>query len=112
MPDGLLNNLVTTIPGFFFDEAIFNLDATANGSANITALDQFGTAFSFMLPLAASRQNVFTLSTEDGQLISRVSFTTNVGLDARSMLALWRFTRWAQRRDVLVSGRHGPRSLT
>ena len=38
VPDGLLNNLVTTIPGFFFDEAIFNLDATANGSANITAL--------------------------------------------------------------------------
>jgi hypothetical protein len=52
VPVGVLNNLVTTIPGFFFDEAVFNLDATANGSANITALDQFGASFNFLLPLS------------------------------------------------------------
>src|SRR6476659_9280401 len=27
VPDGALNNLTTTIPGFFFDQAVFNLDA-------------------------------------------------------------------------------------
>ena len=40
IPDGILNNLTTTIPGFFFDQAVFNLDATANGTANISAFDQ------------------------------------------------------------------------
>ena len=51
-PDGVLNNFVTTIPGFFFDQAVFNLDATANGTANISAFDQFGTLFAFVLPLS------------------------------------------------------------
>jgi hypothetical protein len=50
-PDGILNNLTTTIPGFFFDQAVFNLDATANGTANISAVDQFGTVFPFMTRL-------------------------------------------------------------
>ena len=45
VPDGILNNLTTTIPGFFFDQAVFNLDATANGTANISAFDQSGTLF-------------------------------------------------------------------
>ena len=53
-PDNVLNNLVTTIPGFFFDQAVFNLDATANGTANISAFDQFGTQFDFVLPLDGS----------------------------------------------------------
>src|SRR5690348_16838822 len=38
VPDNALTNLKTTIAGFFFGEAVFNLDATANGTANITAL--------------------------------------------------------------------------
>ena len=50
VPDGILNNLVTTIPGFFFDQAVFNLDASAAGIANISAFDQFGTQFNFSLP--------------------------------------------------------------
>jgi hypothetical protein len=81
VPDGILNNLVTTIPGFFFDTAVFNLDATANGTANISAFDQFGTQFNFVLPLSGSGQNFFTLNTTGGELISRVAFTTTVGLD-------------------------------
>jgi hypothetical protein len=56
VPDGSLNNLVTTIPGFFFDQAVFNLDATANGTANISAFDQFGEQFNFLLPLSGSGQ--------------------------------------------------------
>jgi hypothetical protein len=80
VPDGILNNLTTTIPGFFFDQAVFNLDATANGTANISAFDQFGTTFSFVLPLSGSGQNFFTLTTAGGELISRVAFTSTVGL--------------------------------
>jgi hypothetical protein len=74
-------SLVTTIPGFVFDKAVFNLDATATGSASITALDQFGASFSFFLPLSGSGQNFFTLTTSGGELISSVAFTTTVGLD-------------------------------
>ena len=81
MPDGDLNNLVTTIPGFFFDQAVFNLDATANGTANISATDQFGSVFNFSLALNEAGQNFFTLNTAGGELISQVSFTTTVGLD-------------------------------
>jgi hypothetical protein len=86
VPDGTLNNLTTTIPGFFFSQAVFNLDATANGSAHITALDQFGTAFNFILPLSGSGQNFFTLTGTAGELISSVSFTSTVGLDDVSQI--------------------------
>jgi hypothetical protein len=82
VPNGILNNLVTTIPGFFFDTAVFNLDAVANGNANITAMDQFGASFNFLLPLSGSGQNFFTLTTAGGELLSSVAFTTTVGLDS------------------------------
>jgi hypothetical protein len=81
VPSGILNNLVTTIPGFFFDTAVFNLDAAANGNATITAMDQFGASFNFSLPLSGSGQNFFTLTTASGELISSVAFTTTVGLE-------------------------------
>ena len=80
VPDNILNNLQTIIPGFFFSQAVFNLDATANGSATINAFDQSGTLFSFLLPLSGSGQNFFTLTTAGGELISRVAFTSTVGL--------------------------------
>ena len=91
-PDGVLNNLTTTIPGFFFDQAVFNLDATANGTANISAFDQFGTAFPFVLSLSGSGQNFFTLTTAGGELISRVAFTTTVGLDDVSQIRFGNLT--------------------
>jgi hypothetical protein len=81
VPDNILNNLVTTIPGFFFSQAVFNLDATADGSASITAFDQFGTSFNFTLPLSGAGQNFFTLTTTGGEFISSVAFTTSVSLD-------------------------------
>ena len=80
VPANILNNLNTTIPGFDFSEAVFNLDATANGSASISAFDQSGSLFSFSLPLSGSGQNFFTLTATGGELISRVAFTTTVGL--------------------------------
>ena len=80
VPVDILNNLQTTIPGFFFSQAVFNLDATANGSATINAFDQSGTQFSFLLPLSGTGQNFFTLTTAGGEEISRVAFTSTVGL--------------------------------
>ena len=80
VPDLVLNNLQTTIPGFFFSQAVFNLDAMANGSATISAFDQSGGLFSFLFPLSGSGQNFFTLTTAGGEQISRVAFTSTVGL--------------------------------
>jgi hypothetical protein len=57
--------------------SFFNLDATAKDSATINAFDQSGAQFSFLLPL---RQNFFTLTAAAGELISRVSLTSTVGL--------------------------------
>jgi len=79
-PDNILNNLITTIPGFGTTQAIFNLDATANGSASILAGDQFGHLFNFSLPLSGSGQNFFTLTGTAGELIIGVGISSNVGL--------------------------------
>ena len=79
-PDNILNNLITTIPGFATSQAIFNLDATADGSAAIIAGDQFGNFFNFNLPLSGSGQNFFTLTGTAGELIFGVGIFSNVGL--------------------------------
>jgi len=79
-PDNILNNLITTIPGFGTTQAVFNLDATANGSASIIAGDQFGHLFNFSLPLSGSGQNFFTLTGTAGELIIGVGISSNVGL--------------------------------
>jgi hypothetical protein len=81
VPADILNNLQTIIPGFLFGQAVFNLDATANGTATINAFDQSGTLFSFPLALSGNGQNFFTLTTAGGELISRVTFTSTVGLE-------------------------------
>ena len=88
VPDGILNNLTTTIPGSFFDAAVFNLDATANGSATINVLNQANVLSTFMLPLSGSGQNFFTLTAINGQHISSVSFTSTVGLDDVSQIRI------------------------
>jgi hypothetical protein len=92
VPVNTLNNLTTTIPGFDFSQAVFNLDATANGSATIKAFDQFGTPFSFSLPLSGNGQNFFTLTTANGELISQVQFTTTVGLNDVSQIRIGSLT--------------------
>jgi len=79
-PDNVLNNLITTIPGFATSQAIFNLDATANGSVSIIAGDQFGNLFNFNLPLSGSGQNFFTLTGTAGELILGVGIFSSVGL--------------------------------
>ena len=79
-PDNILNNLITTIPGFATSQAVFNLDATADGSATIIAGDQFGNLFNFNLPLSGSGQNFFTLTGTAGEFILGVGIFSSVGL--------------------------------
>jgi hypothetical protein len=79
-PDNVLNNLITTLPGFATSQAIFNLDASADGSATIIAGDQFGNFFNFNLPLRGSGQNFFTLTGTAGELILGVGIFSSVGL--------------------------------
>jgi hypothetical protein len=92
VPDNTLTNLQTTIPGFLFGQAVFNLDATANGSATINAFDQSGTLFAFLLPLNESGQNFFTSTTAGGELISRVAFSSTVGLEDVSQVRFGQLT--------------------
>jgi hypothetical protein len=80
VPDNSLTNLITTIPGFGTTEAVFNLDATADGSATIIAGDQLGNFFNFNLPLSGSGQNFFTLTGIAGELIFGVGIFSNVAL--------------------------------
>ena len=92
VPDGILDNLVTTIPGFFFDQAVFNLDAGGAGIANVSAFDQSGKKFDFSFLLSGSGQNFFTLTTSGGELISSVAFTTTVGLEDVSQIRFGNLT--------------------
>ena len=81
VPPNSLDNLIITISGFATTQTIFNLDATADGSATIFAADQFGTIFTFPdLALSGNGQNFFTLTGTAGELILGVLITSEVDL--------------------------------
>jgi hypothetical protein len=64
---------------FGFDKLQFNLDAEAAGTANFTAIDQFGAVFNFNnIALKAGGQNFFTLGSEDGQVAVSFSLLSTV----------------------------------
>jgi hypothetical protein len=86
--DGQLTNLVTTIPGSSFFGAVYNLDATADGTATISVLNTGGITSVFTLPLDAAGENFFTLTTADGQQIASVTINSTVGLDDVSQIRL------------------------
>ena len=88
VPDGILNNLVTTIPGSSFFGAVFNLDATADGSATIAVRNTASITETFTLPLSGSGQNFFTLTTALGQQIASVTINSTVGLDDVAQIRL------------------------
>jgi hypothetical protein len=77
-----LNNLTTVVPGFFFDVAVFNLNATADGSVIFTGINNAGaTTISSLFDLDAGGQNFFTITAFNGQHISSVSFSSSIALD-------------------------------
>jgi hypothetical protein len=74
--DGSFNTISIALadPTLGFSKLQFNLDAIADGTANFSATDQFGTTFNFNnVALSGSGQNFFTLGSLDGQVA--VSFT-------------------------------------
>jgi hypothetical protein len=87
-PTGVLNNLVTTIPGSSFFGAVFNLDAVADGSATIAVRNTANNTETFTLALSGSGQNFFTLTTAMGQQIDRVAINTTVGLENVAQIRL------------------------
>ena len=64
-----------------FSKVQFNIDAGADGFANIFLLDQFGTTFSFLnQALDGSGQNFFTGFSLDNQVIVKVTIDSTVGM--------------------------------
>ena len=60
----------------FYTEFEANLNAEANGVANITVTDDSGTVFNFSFNVNGGGQNFFGLQAIDGQLIDTVLIST------------------------------------
>ncbi|MCW8088270.1 PEP-CTERM sorting domain-containing protein [Sabulicella glaciei] len=87
--DGTFNTITIELanPTLGFDKLQFNLDATADGFANFTAVDQFGTSFNFNnIALDGTGQNFFTLGSLDGQVAVRFTLVSTVGISLISEL--------------------------
>ena len=66
--------------GFVFDRLVFNLDAESDGEIEFTATDDQGNIFVEIRPLDQNGQNFFSIDSDALQQISRVEFTTTVGV--------------------------------
>jgi PEP-CTERM motif len=74
-------------PTLGFSKVQFNIDAAANGFADIFLLDQFGTTFSFLQQaLDGSGQNLFTGFSLDNQVMVQVSINSDTPFTAISDL--------------------------
>lgn len=69
-------------PTLGFSKVQFNIDAEADGFADITLRDQFGADFVFSnQALDGTGQNFFTGYSLDNQVIVKVTIDSNVGID-------------------------------
>ncbi|WP_301592135.1 PEP-CTERM sorting domain-containing protein [Sabulicella glaciei] len=87
--DGTFNTITIALddPTVGFDKLQFNLDATANGFADFTAIDQFGNVFNFNnIALSGNGQNFFTLGSLDGQVAVSFTLVSTVGISLISEL--------------------------
>ena len=78
--DGALTQLTIDIPGATFTSLILNVDAAAAGSINFIVTEHNGQQTAGTFAVGDSGQNFFTITAINGQLISSVSFTTNVAM--------------------------------
>ena len=78
--DGTLTDLTIDIPGATFTSLILNIDAATAGSVNFVVTENNGQQTQGTFALGASGQNFFTITAINGQLISSVSFTTDVAM--------------------------------
>ena len=75
-----LLNVTLAAPNTGFEEAVFNLNASANGTATITVFNQLGGFETFNLSLNGGGQNFFHLTTDEDQVLTRVLISTTVDL--------------------------------
>lgn len=66
------------IPGATFTSLILNIDAATNGSVNFVVTEVNGQQTAGSFSLTGTGENFFTITAINGQLISSVSFTTDV----------------------------------
>jgi hypothetical protein len=66
--------------GQLFDRIVFNLDAAATGTLTVTAFNQNNVATVQALGLAAAGQNFINVDASGADLISRIQFTSTVGI--------------------------------
>jgi hypothetical protein len=81
--DGLFSTITIALADATtgFGKLQFNIDAAADGTANLAAVDQFGTVFNFNnIALSSSGQNRFTLGSEDGQVAMSLTITSTVAM--------------------------------
>jgi len=84
--DGSFNWLsIYLASGLVFDRLVFNVDAESDGEIEITAEDDQGNTFVEVLPLDASGQNFFNIDSDAAQQISRVEFTSTVGVSVTEL---------------------------
>lgn len=69
-----------TVSGATFTSLILNVDAAASGTINFVVTENNGQATAGSFSLSGSGQNFFTITAVNGQLISSVSFTTDVNV--------------------------------
>ena len=68
-------------PSLGFSKLQFNLDAVADGTANFTAVDQFGNVFNYNnIALDGTGQNFFTLFSNDNQVAVSFTLTSTVAI--------------------------------
>jgi hypothetical protein len=79
--DGAFFTYAFEVPGGTFLSYIFNLNVlgSTQGTATISALDNFGTVLSGNFAVGVG-ENFFTVSTVDDQRLTRVQVVTDVGL--------------------------------
>jgi hypothetical protein len=72
-----------------FTKLIFNLDSSADGTADFTAKDQFGNIFTFLdRPLDGTGQNFVTLIASDGQITTSFSLISDVDVTSIQQVRL------------------------
>lgn len=78
--DGTLTTLTIDLPGATFTSLILNVDAAAAGSIHFVVTENNGQQTAGTFAVGDSGSNFFTITAINGQLISSVSFTTDVAM--------------------------------
>ena len=76
--DGALTQLSISLPGGTFTSLILNVDVASDGFLNFTATPNVGSPLIALFAVGSSGSNFFTVTADNGQRLTDVSFTSNV----------------------------------